>query len=70
MGAKFELRDPNWNTNTGYQAVRVDLEKPAVMVIHNPDVQTCCCSGPKRRASTSSRSIRGSAYRARASSVS
>jgi ribose transport system substrate-binding protein len=40
-GVKFELRDPNWNTNNGAQAVTSLIsEKPAVMVIHNPDVQT------------------------------
>ena len=40
-GMKFELRDPNWNTNAGAQAVTTLIsEKPAVMVIHNPDVQT------------------------------
>ena len=40
-GVKFELRDPNWNTNAGAQAVtELISEKPAVMVIHNPDVQT------------------------------
>ena len=40
-GVKFELRDPNWNTNAGAQAVTSLIsEKPAVMVIHNPDVQT------------------------------
>ena len=40
-GIKFELRDPNWNTNAGAQAVTsLVSEKPAVMVIHNPDVQT------------------------------
>src|ERR1700689_1949382 len=40
-GVKFELRDPNWNTNAGAQAVTsLVSEKPAVMVIHNPDVQT------------------------------
>jgi ribose transport system substrate-binding protein len=38
---KFELRDPNWNTNAGAQAVTSLIsEKPAVIVVHNPDVQT------------------------------
>jgi ribose transport system substrate-binding protein len=41
FGVKFEIRDPNWNTNAGAQAVTSLIsEKPAVMVIHNPDVQT------------------------------
>ncbi|HEY7843665.1 MAG TPA: sugar ABC transporter substrate-binding protein [Bradyrhizobium sp.] len=40
-GIKLEVRDPNWSTNAGAQAVTTLLsEKPAVMVIHNPDVQT------------------------------
>jgi ribose transport system substrate-binding protein len=40
-GVKIEARDPNWSTNAGAQAVTTLLsEKPAVMVIHNPDVQT------------------------------
>lgn len=40
-GVKFELRDPNWNTNAGAQAVTSLIsQKPAAMVIHNPDVQT------------------------------
>jgi ribose transport system substrate-binding protein len=40
-GIKIELRDPNWNTNAGAQAVTSLIsEKPALMVIHNPDVQT------------------------------
>ena len=40
-GVKFEIRDPNWNTNAGAQAVTSLIsEKPAVMIIHNPDVQT------------------------------
>ncbi len=40
-GVKVEVRDPNWSTNAGAQAVTTLLsEKPAVMIIHNPDVQT------------------------------
>ena len=40
-GLKFELRDPNWNTNAGAQAVTsLVSEKPAVIILHNPDVQT------------------------------
>jgi ribose transport system substrate-binding protein len=40
-GIKVEVRDPNWSTNAGAQAVTELLtEKPAVMIIHNPDVQT------------------------------
>ena len=40
-GVKFELRDPNWNTNAGAQAVTSLIsEKPTVIVVHNPDVQT------------------------------
>ena len=40
-GIKVVLRDPNWNTNAGAQAFTALIaEKPAVIVIHNPDVQT------------------------------
>ncbi len=40
-GVKFEIRDPNWSTDAGAQAVTSLIsEKPAVMIIHNPDVQT------------------------------
>jgi len=40
-GVKFELRDPNWNTNAGAQAVTSLIsEKPSIIVAHNPDVQT------------------------------
>jgi ribose transport system substrate-binding protein len=62
-GVKFELRDPNWNTNAGAQAVTSLIsEKPAVMVIHNPDVQTYAkllqASRPARASRTRSRSCR------------
>ena len=41
QGMKVVLRDPNWNTNAGAQAFTALIaEKPAVIVIHNPDVQT------------------------------
>jgi ribose transport system substrate-binding protein len=34
-------RDPNWNTNAGAQALEnLIAEKPSVIVVHNPDVQT------------------------------
>lgn len=40
-GMKVVVRDPNWNTNTGAQAFTALIaEKPAVIVIHNPDVAT------------------------------
>lgn len=39
-GIKFELRDPNWNATAGLQAVSSLIgERPALMVIHNPNVQ-------------------------------
>jgi ribose transport system substrate-binding protein len=38
---KIVVRDPNWNTNAGAQAVTTLIsEKPDVIVVHNPDVQT------------------------------
>lgn len=40
-GMKVVARDPNWNTNAGAQAfTSLIAEKPAAIVIHNPDVQT------------------------------
>jgi simple sugar transport system substrate-binding protein/ribose transport system substrate-binding protein len=40
-GMKIAARDPNWNTNAGAQAMTALIaEKPAVIVLHNPDVQT------------------------------
>ena len=41
LGAKFEIRDPNFNTNAGAQAITSLIsEKPDVLVVHNPDVQS------------------------------
>jgi ribose transport system substrate-binding protein len=40
-GVKVVVRDPNWSTTAGAQAVTTLLsEKPSLMIIHNPDVQT------------------------------
>jgi simple sugar transport system substrate-binding protein/ribose transport system substrate-binding protein len=41
LGVKIVSRDPNWNTNAGAQALTALIgEKPDVIVVHNPDVQT------------------------------
>ncbi len=41
LGVKVISRDPNWNTNVGAQAITSLIsEKPDVIVVHNPDVQT------------------------------
>jgi ABC-type sugar transport system substrate-binding protein len=41
LGTKFVIRDPNWNTEAGAQAITSLIqEKPDVMVVHNPDVQS------------------------------
>jgi ribose transport system substrate-binding protein len=41
LGVKIIVRDPNWSTNAGAQAVTTLIsEKPDVIVVHNPDVQT------------------------------
>ncbi len=41
LGVTFEVRDPNWNTNAGAQAITSLIsEKPDVIVVHNPDVQS------------------------------
>lgn len=41
LGVKVVTRDPNWNTNAGAQALTSLIsEKPDVIVVQNPDVQT------------------------------
>jgi len=41
LGVKFEIRDPNWSTDAGAQAITsLITEKPDVIVVHNPDVQS------------------------------
>jgi simple sugar transport system substrate-binding protein/ribose transport system substrate-binding protein len=41
VGMKVVLRDPNWNTTAGAQAFTALIaEKPAAIVVHNPDIQT------------------------------
>jgi ribose transport system substrate-binding protein len=40
-GMKVIVRDANWSTNAGAQALTTLIsEKPAAIVVHNPDVQT------------------------------
>src|ERR1700743_3256176 len=40
-GMKVVVRDANWSTNAGAQALTTLIsEKPAAIVVHNPDVQT------------------------------
>ncbi|HVY19839.1 MAG TPA: sugar ABC transporter substrate-binding protein [Bauldia sp.] len=41
LGVTFEVRDPNWSTDAGAQAITsLIAEKPDVIVVHNPDVQS------------------------------
>jgi ABC-type sugar transport system substrate-binding protein len=41
LGVTFEIRDPNWSTDAGAQAITSLIsEKPDVIVVHNPDVQS------------------------------
>jgi ABC-type sugar transport system substrate-binding protein len=41
FGGSFEIRDPNWNTSAGAQALtELISEKPDLIVVHNPDVQS------------------------------
>ncbi len=41
LGVTFEIRDPNFNTDAGAQALTsLIAEKPDVIVVHNPDVQS------------------------------
>jgi ABC-type sugar transport system substrate-binding protein len=41
LGITFDVRDPNWSTDAGAQAITSLIsEKPDVIVVHNPDVQS------------------------------
>jgi ribose transport system substrate-binding protein len=41
LGVKIVVRDPNWSTNAGAQAISTLIaERPSVLVAHNPDLQT------------------------------
>ncbi len=41
LGVKIVVRDPNWSTTAGAQALTTLIgEKPDVIIAHNPDVQT------------------------------
>jgi ribose transport system substrate-binding protein len=41
LGVKVVVRDPNYNSNTGAQALTELIDsKPALIVVHSPDVQT------------------------------
>lgn len=41
LGVTFDIRDPNWSTDAGAQAITsLIAEKPDVIVVHNPDVQS------------------------------
>ena len=41
LGVKVIVRDPNWSTSAGAQAITTLIsEKPDVIIAHNPDVQT------------------------------
>lgn len=41
LGVIFDIRDPNWSTDAGAQAITTLIsEKPDVIVVHNPDVQS------------------------------
>ncbi|MBX3530126.1 MAG: sugar ABC transporter substrate-binding protein [Rhizobiaceae bacterium] len=41
LGMSIDIRDPNWSTDAGAQALTsLITEKPDVIVVHNPDVQS------------------------------
>ncbi|TYR31596.1 sugar ABC transporter substrate-binding protein [Mesorhizobium microcysteis] len=41
LGMTIDIRDPNWSTDAGAQAITSLIsEKPDVIVVHNPDVQS------------------------------
>ena len=40
-GGSFDIRDPNWKTDAGAQALTSLIsEKPDLIIVHNPDVQS------------------------------
>ena len=41
LGFTFEIRDPNWSTDAGTQAITAAIaEKPDLLIVHNPDMQS------------------------------
>src|SRR5690606_10509340 len=41
LGYSFEIRDPAWSTDAGTKAIQsLVSEKPDLMVVHNPDIQS------------------------------
>jgi ribose transport system substrate-binding protein len=41
LGVNFQIKDPNWDTTVGAQALTALIsEKPEVIIVHNPDVQS------------------------------
>jgi ribose transport system substrate-binding protein len=41
LGYSFEIRDPAWSTDAGTKAIQsLITEKPDLLVIHNPDIQS------------------------------
>lgn len=41
MGYELIIRDPNWDVSAGAQAIgQLIAEKPDVLIVHNPDLQT------------------------------
>ncbi|WP_102957680.1 sugar ABC transporter substrate-binding protein [Mangrovicella endophytica] len=41
LGYSFEIRDPAWSTDAGTKAIQSLIsEKPDLMVVHNPDIQS------------------------------
>jgi ribose transport system substrate-binding protein len=40
-GGKFEIRDPNWSSQAGAQAITEEISaRPDVLILHNPDLQS------------------------------
>lgn len=57
LGINFEIKNPNWDTTVGAQALTALIsEKPEVIIVHNPDVQSYArlCSALKKQGFTSS----------------
>lgn len=41
LGYSFEIRDPNWSTDAGTRAITDAIaQKPDLLIVHNPDLQS------------------------------
>ncbi len=56
LGMKFEVRDPHFSADAGAQAITSLIsEKPDVLIVHNPDVNSYAKAAQARRGGRDSR---------------